>query len=205
MARLFRMRGVFWDSGFADPGNFILSHADEFKEVVNGARTHYFESVERRAVEGLYVRLLDIKIFELTGRDTAKLYAAREKAIKQQVERDKERIKWLAEEAAERERRTKEEDARIFADVRDKFRAGERVGIDDFLRAAKMLAVKMHPRTMHNAKKSVSYVARKDDTTALIWGTLKERQMSGIARAVHSVYNAYAIDDFLNGASNAVK
>ena len=145
---VFRINEVYFAIG--NNSRVSLEHDENCKRLAERCSTwihDVMESVGRHD----YIRLLEIRVFEMLGRDTAPLWESREIA----ENRRKEEARLRDEKAREERIRREKEHDEMLDEQKRRFLAGEKIQPEHFLELAKRDGFEIHIRTKGTFAKSV--------------------------------------------------
>lgn len=154
---VFRINEVYFSIGNTSRVN--LEHDENCKQLeerCSGWIQDVMESVDRHN----YIRLLEIRVFEMLGMDTSPLWQSREIA----ENRRKEEARLREEKAREERIRREKEHDEMLDEQKRRFLAGEKIQPEHFLELAKRDGFEIHIRTKGTFAKSVRMFDK--------WGTI---------------------------------
>lgn len=132
-------------------------------ELANKIAKDYETFVNSKIKENRHVSLMDIKVYEKLGKDTAPLFQYREQ---------RERAQQAAREEQERKREEKKQqeielEKQRLASVKQKYIAGEEIDGEDFVSICKKDGLNIHIRTIGTLYKSIASLTKNG--TIHIW------------------------------------
>lgn len=145
---VFRINEVYFSIG--NTSRVYIECDENCKRLAERCRT-WIQDVMESVARHDYIRLLEIRVFEMLGMDTSPLWQSREIAENRRKEEDR-----LREEKAreERIRREKEHDE-MLDEQKSRFLAGKKIQPEHFLELAKRDGFEIHIRTKGTFAKSV--------------------------------------------------
>ena len=145
---VFRINEVYFSIG--NTSRVYIECDENCKRLAERCRT-WIQDVMESVARHDYIRLLEIRVFEMLGMDTSPLWKSREIAENRRKEEDR-----LREEKAreERIRREKEHDE-MLDEQKSRFLAGKKIQPEHFLELAKRDGFEIHIRTKGTFAKSV--------------------------------------------------
>lgn len=146
---VFRINEVYFSIG--NTSRMYLECDENCKRLAERCRT-WIQDVMESVAHHDYIRLLEIRVFEMLGMDTSPLWQSREIA----ASRRKEETRLREEKAMEERIRREKEHDEMLDEQKRKFLAGEKIQSEHFLELAKRDGFETHIRTKGTFAKSVS-------------------------------------------------
>lgn len=145
---VFRINEVYFSIG--NTSRAYIECDENCKRLAERCRT-WIQDVMESVARHDYIRMLEIRVFEMLGMDTSPLWQSREIAENRRKEEARLREKKAREE---RIRREKEHDE-MLDEQKHRFLAGEKIQPEQFLELAKRDGFEIHVRTKGTFAKSV--------------------------------------------------
>ena len=151
---VFRINEVYFSIG--NTSRVYIECDENCKRLAERCRT-WIQDVMESVARHDYIRLLEIRVFEMLGMDTSPLWQSREIA----ENRRKEEVRLREEKAREERIRREKEHDEMLDEQKRRFLAGEKIQPEHFLELAKRDGFEIHIRTKGTFAKSVRMLDKK--------------------------------------------
>ena len=150
---VFAIKGVYFIPEYCNRDRLADSN---YKNRLIDFRRRWTDHVKQQAAEGRYIRLLEIRVFEELGEDTAPLRQAREAMLKKR-DAENEARRRRDEEAAQRK---EQEERQRLDECKRRFLTGGTITGDEFISIAKRDGFAIHIRTAGTLRKRIAELNR---------------------------------------------